>query len=111
MRKYHRYNKQEISLYIEKWQESKMSPNQYCHQENLAESTFRYWLKKYKMEKVLPETSKKCKDKSFIPVRVNPSINTLDNIEGPIEIYYPNGVRLRCSFGIDMSQLKNLISI
>jgi len=42
---------------------------------------------------------------------VNPSINTLDNIEGPIEIYYPNGVRLRCSFGIDMSQLKNLISI
>ncbi len=111
MRKYHRYNKQEIDLFIEKWHKSKMSKNQYCHQENLSKSTFGYWLKKYKTEKGQEVSSRKSKDKSFIPVRVNSSLNTVDTFESPIEIYYPNGVLLRCSSAIDMSQLKTLITI
>ena len=88
-----------------------MSKNQYCHQENLSKSTFGYWLKKYKTEKGQEVSSRKSKDKSFISVRVNSSLNTVDTFESPIEIYYPNGVLLRCSSAIDMSQLKTLITI
>jgi len=51
MRKNQKYNKEEMALAIEMWQESGLSQYEYCNREKLSKSTFSYWLKKYKQER------------------------------------------------------------
>ncbi len=99
-------------LAIELWQESGLSQIKFCSREKLSVKTFSYWLRKYRKEKgFLVEGSKKVSD-SFIPVEISRGAGStaLSTNSGRIDISFPNGVQLSCPVGIDIGQLKNLIT-
>ena len=88
---------------IRQWESSGLTQEQFFRQHNIAKSTFGFWRKKYLEEKG------KVKDKgNFVPVKISDSGNT-NSSSGMIELVYPNGVRLVCSTGMDLSRLKPLI--
>lgn len=112
MRKNQKYNKEEMYLAIELWQESGLSQVRFCSGEKLSVKTFSYWLRKYRKEKGLSERRSKKASKTFIPVEVSESrASTQTNPDySRIEVAFPNGVQLRCPMGIDIGQLKSLIN-
>ncbi len=110
MRKNQRYNKEEMYLAVELWQESGLSQGKFCEREKLSLPTFGYWLRKYRADKESLTT--KNSPETFIPVEV-----PFSELKGPtflssgkIEVSFPNGVRLSCPAGIDIAQLKTLIN-
>jgi len=88
---------------IRKWESSGLSQTQFFRQNGVSKSTFGYWRKKY-----LNEEGKNKPQDTFIPVKI---ANTpkADNNPSVLEVVYPNGVRLVCSAGMDLSRLKPLI--
>lgn len=88
---------------IRKWESSGLSQTQFFRQNGISKSTFGYWRKKY-----LKETSNSKKQEHFIPVKISKAGRT-GNSQGVLELVYPNGVRLVCSTGIELSRLKPLI--
>ena len=86
---------------IREWERSGMSLKRFFEQHKIPRSTVGYWRKKYIREK-LPGKGKD----NFIPVRVG---NTSEKNPELLQVIYPNGVRLVCSAGIDLSRLKPLI--
>ncbi len=111
MRKDQRYNKEEMYLAIEMWQESGLTQHGFCNREKLPKATFGYWLKKYRKEKGQPKPSRKKTVKAFIPVEVPKSIDPASTIIGQIGITYPNGVQVTCPASIGIQQLKTLIDL
>jgi len=111
MRKNQKYSQEEMYKGIEKWQSSGLTQLQFCKQENLAKATFRYWLIKYRKDKGVYHRSLEKPVKTFIPIDLpEPTESPALNI-GPIEITYPNGVKLSCSASIEVQQLITLISL
>jgi len=108
MRKNQRYSKEEMYLAVEMWQESGLSQRKFCKREKLALQTFGYWLRKYRNEK--QEPTNPCR--TFIPVEVPGARFDEPSSSGgsTIEVFFPNGVRLSCPAGIDITQLKTLIN-
>lgn len=92
---------------IEKWQSTELSLEKYCRGEGLAKSTFGYWLKKYRKEH--GQVDGKENKTSFIPIQVTTGCEQNKKPHVPIEVYFPNGVLVRCPSHIDMQQLKQLI--
>ena len=89
---------------IRKWETSGLSQEMFINQHGIARSTFGYWRKKY-----LRETIHKANKDKFIPVKVSELTNPTGNKVEVIEVIYPNGVRLVCASGMDLSRLKPLI--
>lgn len=111
MRKNQKYNKEQMYLAIEKWQASGLTQLQFCKREDLSKSTFGYWLKKYRKEKVQPKPSRGKPVKTFIPVEVSRTlVPPVQDVE-QLEITYPNGVKVSCSESINVHQLKTFINI
>ena len=106
MRKNRKFTKADMYAFITKWYESGLSQYQYCKQEQIATSTFSYWLKKYKREQIVPIQQELVK--SFIPVEV---ARPMELPVWQVEIAYPNGVRVRCASGTDVNMLKALIGL
>ncbi len=98
-------------LAIEMWQESGLSQHKFCDLEKISKSTFSYWLKKYRKEKKQVQAVSTRSDKAFIPVEISKTFQLSSSSDGPIEIDYPNGVRLRYSGGMEVQKLKSLILI
>ena len=98
-------------LAIEMWQESGLSQHQFCSDENIAKSTFGYWLKKYRNEKGRIQAVSKDNNKAFIPVKVSKTIHLPSLSRDHIEINYPGGVQVICPVGMDIQQIKTLIGI
>ncbi len=90
-------------ILIRQYESSNLTQEQFLSLHKIPKSTFGYWRKKY-----LEETGKAKRKESFIPVKVSNDSKT-GNGAGVIELVYPNGVRLVCSEGIDLSRLKPLI--
>ena len=103
MQKKRRYTKKQMYALIRKWESSGLSQEQFFRRHRIAKSTFGYWRKKYIKEKV----NSKSKE-NFIPVETEKTGNTYKNTE-VLELVYPNGVRLVCSEGMELSRLKPLI--
>lgn len=97
-------------LAIEQWQESGLSQIKFCSHEDLSVKTFSYWFRKYKNEKGVSPLSNNRARRGFIPIKVSPAVKTIIPEPGWIEVSFPNGVRLSCSTGIDIHQLKTLIN-
>ena len=92
---------------ISKWHESGLSQFSYCKQEQIATSTFSYWVRKHKREQ-LPSEVSKLPAKSFIPLELTkPEILPV----WLVEISYPNGVYVRCAAGADVNMIKTLIGL
>jgi len=92
-----------MNILIRQYESNNLTQEQFLSLHKIPKSTFSYWLKKYRNEK-----SNSRNKENFIPVKVSTTDNT-DNIQGVLEVVYPNGVRLVCSEGIDLSRLKPLI--
>ncbi len=106
------YSKEEMYLTIELWQESGLSQSKFCARENLSVKTFSYWYRKYKKEKGLSVECNKETPDTFIPVKVSKGRTATVTNEnyGRIVVSFPNGVQMSCAVGIDIGQLKSLIS-
>jgi hypothetical protein len=69
---------------IEKYQDSPLSQNAFCKQEDLALSTFTYWLKKYRRSQQTAD---------FIPVKINE--RSPQKQSEWCEIEFPGGIVIR----------------
>ena len=98
-----KYTKDQMFALIRKWETSGLFQEQFFRQQGIAKSTFGYWRKKY-----LKETGNRKQKDSFIPVKIATTENAGNNHE-VLELVYPNGIRLVCSSGMDLSRLKPLI--
>lgn len=87
---------------IREWESSGISQLEFLKHHQVARSTFGYWRKKY-----LLENNSKAEGK-FISVKIADSVTGATS-GLPIELHYPNGIRLVCSSGMDLSRLKPLI--
>jgi len=86
---------------IREWELSGLSQEKFFEEHSIPRSTFGYWRKKY-----LHETGRSKGKDNFIPVKVG---STTDRNPEVLQVVYPNGVRLVCSSGMDLSRLKPLI--
>jgi hypothetical protein len=109
MKKNQKYSKEEMYLAIEIWQESGVTQAEFCERENIPVSSFHHWVKKYKKEQELISLYLD-QYPGFIPVKVSPPVNSINEDPERIEISFPNGVRLSCPAGTDINQLKTLIN-
>ncbi len=73
---------------IEKSQNSPLSQKAFCQQEDLALSTFTYWLKKYRGFKQSPSVPE-----DFIPVKINE--RSPQKQSNWCEIEFPGGIVIR----------------
>ena len=81
-----------MRMHIEAQSKSGLTVVDYCAQNGLVKSCYYYWLKKLTDEKPLP---------GFTEVSITRS--------SPVEITYPNGVRLCFSGDINAATLKALV--
>ncbi len=88
---------------IRQWESSRISQEEFFRKHHIAKSTFGYWRKKYLKER------KQKLSKDFIPVKVDQAVDKSNHQPRTLELVYPNGVRLVCSEGMDLSRLKPLI--
>jgi transposase-like protein len=101
MRKNQKFTKEQMYALIREWERSGLSQERFFKQHRVPRSTFAYWRKKYLREASLGER----KD-TFIPVKVD---HTTESNPDLLQVIYPNGIRLVCSPGMDLSRLKPLI--
>ena len=108
MRKNQKYTKEEMYLAIEIWQESDMSQNAWCKQNNISSNTFKYWLKRYRDDKAPANPAK-----TFLPVELTTSDENNDpvSLSREITITYPNGIQVNCPVSIEIHQLLALIKL
>jgi len=80
---------------VQKWRQSTLTKKEFCQQQGIKESTFGYWITRS------IEKSKR----GFLALTELPSGPTT-----PIEINYPNGVRLKVA-AKDLKIISQLISL
>src|SRR6187431_3327940 len=84
----------EMRQHITSWQNSKMSPGDYCSDKGLAVHKLYYWLNKIKKEQPLMDGTAN----GFLQVRPKAvptaSQNHADSIVPSMEVNLPNGTRL-----------------
>ena len=68
---------------IKQWQETGMTQTDFCKENNISIKVFGYWYRKYKKEH---------NQNNFLPVHVKAESKPIET--SPIEIHYPNMVRL-----------------
>jgi transposase-like protein len=101
MRKNQKHTKKKMFTLILEWENSGLTQEVFFKRLDIPKSTFGYWRKKY-----LRETGRSKGKNNFIPVKVG---STTDSTSEVLQVVYPNGVRLVCSSGMDLSRLKPLI--
>lgn len=109
MRKNQKYSKEQMYHAIEKWQGSGLTQVKFCKQEKLSAKAFCYWLRKYRSENTRAVPAEN--NSAFIPVSLS-GASTIGAALQPndrLELFFPNGVRLNCPAGIEITQLKTLI--
>jgi hypothetical protein len=109
MRKNQKYSKEEMYVAIEIWQESGVTQAEFCDRENIPVSSFYHWVKKYNQEREMISLYLE-QYPGFIPVKVSPPVNSVNEDADRIEISFPNGVRLSFPGETDINQLKKLIN-
>lgn len=92
---------------VEAYLSGALSQHRFCEQEHLPQSTFQYWLRKYRKIHS-PEASS---SRDFIPVRVTPG-SAGSGISANCEIEVPGRVTIRFHTGsLDTSLLKLIHSL
>jgi hypothetical protein len=90
---------------IEKYLNSGLTQDKFCEQQQLAYSTFQFWLKKYRQEN--PDRAKKqqSSDTRFLPLTFTPPKTE----PASLVIEYPNGVILHVHGVMEPQLLLQLI--
>lgn len=96
---------------IENYMSKDCKQKDFCKDHNIAYQTFLFWLKQYRHEKQDSEYGKKQKTGTdgFIPISVPESGYSFS--EYPLEILYPNGIRLFLDSRTNIQLLKQLIDL
>ena len=80
---------------VQKWRESTLTKKEFCQQQGIKESTFGYWIAR----------SNEKRKRGFLPLTDPASGST-----SPIEIIYPNGIRVKVT-AADLKTISQLISL
>ena len=110
MKKNQKHTQEEMYLAIELWNESGLSQQKYCRQNDIVYNTFKYWVKKYNGERKPPMPTQV---KTFLPVQVNtpPETHHCGGTNHEITIRYPNGIEVKCPADIHSAQLRTLLTL
>ena len=101
-----RRKKEQMYSLVKRWQAGTASKTDFCKSEQINIHTFTYWVKKYNL--FTEEEKPKSKSEKFISLRVT-APKRLD--QQGLELYYPNGLRLRLEGQPDLAYLESLIRI
>ncbi len=93
--------RKQVYQIVSKWQESGLSRQTFCEQENLSMATFASWVKK---EREQAQTF----TQSMVPLQIE---GYCVPISSGFEVEYPNGVRLHLSAIPGEQELSRLIHI
>jgi transposase-like protein len=85
---------------IEQWKESGMTQAAFCREYKISESLFYYWHRRYKQEN---------NQNNFLPVQIKAVNKPTES--NPIEIHYPNQVRLVIPANTPIEFIRQLIGI
>lgn len=88
---------------VEQWKLSGLSKKMFSRQKGITYYSFLYWSQKYAKE----HTGKK-QLSGFIPVELAPAVKAIDI---PIEISYPNGVKVKVATSIGFAEFQKLVQI
>ena len=88
---------------VEQWSTSGLSKKAFSQKAGVSYDSFLYWAQKYSREQ---NGLKKKPEEIFVPLQVEYPANIQ---ELPLEITYPNGVKLTCPPSISFEQLQQLI--
>ena len=95
--------RREMFTLIMQYQEGNNNAREFCHQHNLPEHVFYYWLRKYK-------EAHRPSEKGFLPVEISSPVSSQANdSRGDIQIHYPNGVLVTLDRSVSISRIKALI--
>ena len=92
-----RRSKEEMFPLLEEWENCNESREAFCQRHHLQLSTFGYWRTKYVQANKLPRAS------GF--VKLSPPL------QDPLEVEYPNGVKLRLPANTSLADLQALIQL
>ena len=88
--------------HIQAWQQSGLSQVEYCRRSNLKNHQWWYWRKRL---------SQPCDtDVTFVPLHFSSSKITNQISRGVISVVTPNGYRIECDSGFDVSKIRQLIT-
>ena len=93
--------RKQIYQIVSQWEESGLSRQSFCNQEQLSMATFASWIKKER-EQTQPFTQ------SLVPLQIEEYCASISN---GFEVEYPNGVRLHLSAIPCEQELSRLIHI
>jgi hypothetical protein len=99
---------QEMFTIIERFLQSGLPQKAFCKSEDIALSTFQWWLSQYRKQKSTNQPSLPIQSPAFITVKPQASRPAYS----PTTILtYPNGVTLRLTGTIEPALLKELINL
>jgi hypothetical protein len=82
---------------VSQWKKGGLSQKDFCSNQSIPIKTFQYWLRKFRSENKTP---------GFLPVAVDSP-----EIDIPMEIVYPSGVRLVIRQSVSTGELKSLLTL
>ena len=88
---------EEMFTLVEEWQSSGQTQKIFCQEQGIKPGTFAYWLRKKRQN---GESTG-----GFLPVRVSRDLGT-----DPVEVIYPNGVRVRVAQA-DLEVISGLVRL
>ena len=97
---------QHMYALIEKYLSSKSTQKQFCQKENIAVSTFSYWLRHYQRN----NQDRRQLEGEFIPLHFT-SENAAIAAQPTFAVEYPNGVVVRLFGPINIQVISQLVSI
>ena len=100
--------RKEKDAHVEAWEASGLTQKAYSRQFNLNYSTFKNWVRHYRIRQAdHPLTASEVDESSFLPVTFKAEEPTRTGT-AELMITYPNGVKVSCS-GINTGQILQLI--
>ena len=100
---------QEMYLLIEKYFTTDLNQKTFCKQEDIAYSTFHWWLAQYRQKESAQAVSNNKNRDDFLPIHVTPS--KLSNTQPtPCQIEYPNGIVVRLD-QVNVQLIRQLVQL
>ncbi len=96
-------NQEKMFALVEGFQQSKLTRQDFCIQEDIPVARFYYWQKKYRAR--LTEATP-----GFVQLRPDKK-NAFHGVEPMIVLQYPNGVSLQLPAGTSLATLRSLLSM
>ncbi len=110
MRHNQKYTQEEMFTHVERWKHSKSTQQEICDEIKVSKTTFKNWLKRYRLEKEDPGVN----DKIFLSVTVKApttKANQEQDLSVDLTITYPNGIKITCPSSICTQTLQTLLKI